>query len=576
MNRAGITMVEIGVLKSKITRQLTVFEKRRETILEAMELLREQLELDEFSKEYEKLRLEFDVLTTANRIVNDNLVIGDQRCATLLESDRPRQSWEEYRIERQETLCELEELYHMVKLTLDRTVERSAARRASADRSGARSAPPISAVRESARSDIRQNSTTTIHVAQLEQGTSDLRATVTDRRELDESFDNFETVPSRVNSGNNSAIPQAVPTFDVRLDRGHFKLTLPIFDGKHWEWDRFWSQYVLHIDSQNYPDSVKLNILRSHLAGEALDLLDTGSQDGVDLEGGKRALKFHYDNESVKKAAILSKIEEVPRSTNLSANLSKTFSELKRLIRSLQKYEEVNTAHMRRTVRMKLPRAAVVALKEREDAFGREWSTDELLNALECYISTRRLDETHEDYEKVWSSTAVATNKPKVESLPVKKPNIASELTTSPTPIPNPTVTCTLCNLRNHTADVCRKTNFEQTELAVRQNNLCRKCLSAGHRATNCRADPCSFCGGQHSVKLCRAKHGVPGSAGGGNYGSGREQANASGTPNNRAEGTGLNYQAARNGSGKPWNKGKFSNSNNSNNPSRGQEPFRN
>lgn len=577
-NRPGVTSVEIGAIKAKVTRQLGIFEKRRDSIEENMTALRTHCELDEFSKEFETLRLDFDVLETAVKIVNENLIAGDQKSSMLTETDKPRTSWEEYRLERQDLLCELEEFHLMVKLTLDRVVERSTARRMSAARTETRhlssdrfreaAGLPESSRTGLARSDSRPCRTN-----------SELRTvTATEPRELEESFEHFETVGSRPNSG--PSANSVVPTFDVRLDKGHFKLTLPIFDGKHWEWDRFWTQYVLHIDSQNYPDSVKLNILRSHLTGEALDILETGSQDGTDLEGGKRALKFHYDNEAVKKAAILCKLDGVPAATNVSSSLSKTFTELKKLIRNLQKYEDTNTAHMRRTVRLKLPRQAVVALKEREDGCGREWSTEELLNAIEVYISTRRLDETHAGFDqvKLFDSERKGESGRQYNSFNSVVKNVNSTpISSKPSVLPHSTSNraCTLCGLTNHKSEFCRRTNLEQAEQAVRQNNLCRNCLTPGHRASSCTADPCSRCKKPHSIKLCRAGNEVAGRAGGGQPGGNSGQtASASGPSQGREEGTGLNYQGNGGTQGRHWNKG--GNRNNSTQPGPyGQNSFR-
>lgn len=573
-NRPGVTVIEIGSLKAKVTRQLGVFEKRRASIVETMDAIREQLEIDEFSKEFEKLRLDFDVLTTAVKIINENLTLGDQRCAALAETDKPRVSWEEYRIEKQDVLCELEELHLMVKLTLDRTVERSTARR-SASRYDTRPRP-ISSRMQTDRQEDRQQSSRT-NVPQLESGGSGLSNLQSMRRELEESFEQYETVGSRAISGNSGPPPaQFVPTFDVRLDKGHFKLTLPIFDGQHWEWDRFWSQFELHIDNQNYPDSVKLNILRAHLAGEALDILDTGSQDGTDFEGGKAALKFHYDNESVKKASILAKIEGIPRASNLSPNLSKTFTELKKLIKGLQRYEDVNTAHMRRTIRMKLPREAVVDLKQREDLVGHEWTTDELLCALENYIGTRRLDETYGEYEKVRVSTKVVDEfkgesgrnlSSSFRNSNISRNSLRFNSASAPTD-------CVLCGLSNHKAEFCRKTSIEEAESVVRQKQLCRKCLKPGHRAARCSADPCNNCGGAHSAKLCQVRRGSHGPAGGNNFSGTNPGQTASNSPNGKREGSGLNYQANSKGSGKNWNAGNNSN-NSQTSGSRGQESFR-
>lgn len=577
LNRPGVTMVEIGSIKSKITRQLGIFEKRKESIEETMQLLRQQLHLDEFSKEYEQLHLDFDVLSIAVKIVNENLVAGDQRCAALSETDKPRASWEEYRLERTDTLCELEELHLMVKRTLDRTVERSSARRISASRSdGYRPSSIQRRGDEPDRPPTRLESRKT--PPQLEPGLETTTTTSeTRRRELEESFSNYE---HRVASENLGPRPMdSVPTFDVRLDKGHFKLTLPTFDGKHWDWDRFWSQYVLHIDSQGYPNSVKLNILRSHLSGEALDILDAGSQDGTDLEGGKRALKFHYDNEAVKKAAILSKLEGIPRATNSSLSLSRTFTDLKRLIKSLARYEEVNTAHMRRCVRQRLPKEAVVDLKRREDVTGREWSTDELLDAVESYISTRRLEETHDGYEKVRFS-AEAVSETKGESGRNFNSSISrssfrkSEPTVKPT-IDRNSIKCTLCGLPNHKADFCRRTTVEQVEQAIRENNLCRQCLLPGHRAFTCTANPCSSCGGRHNLKLCRVQ------SGGASRGGGNQSGNSSGqfaeSSTAAAEGRGarggLNYAGGGNRpTGNSWN-GRRGNT--SHNNVRGQDSFR-
>lgn len=486
-------------------------------------------------------------------------------------------SWEEYRVEKTEILSELEEVHLMVKLTLDRAVERSSARRNSAFRSDTRhfSAIPETMERPELRPESSRNGQ-----SQLQQTNSELRNMPTVTRELEESFDQYGTVGSRMASGNSGSGPsQVVPTFDVRLDKGHFKLTLPIFSGQHWEWDRFWSQYVLHIDSQGYPDSVKLNILRSHLTGEALDILDTGSQDGTDLEGGKRALKFHYDNEAVKKAAILARLDSIPRATNTSASLSRTFADLRKLIGSLQRYEETNTAHMRRVIRLKLPRVAAVVLKEREDVAGREWSTEELLRALELYISTRRLDETHEDFEKVNSSVnallsaddniVVDVKRGSNKSLgTVNKSNVAVTKTNTSSNLSN----CVLCGYQNHKADYCRKITVDETESLVRQNRWCRQCFTPGHRAAQCPADPCRNCSGSHNLKLCPLNSGGARQAGGNQQSAGQSASSpVNSSSGNWKQGKGLNYNG--NGKGRNWHQGKFQN--NSQNQARGQDSFR-
>ena len=275
------------------------------------------------------------------------------------------------------------------------------------------------------------------------------------------------------------------------------KLELPRFSGHYMEWQSFYDQFKAIVHSSDLPAVSKFSYLRSLLDGEAraaiagLSLTDTHYTNALELlerrYGRKEKLIFTHIQE------LLSMKTTESASSDTTASLWALQDALMSHMRSLEglgvsgdKYGVILTP----LILSRLP--TDIRLEWARSGEGKEDNLDFLLKFLSEEIRRRERSQTF---------LQRTTNAP---------PTAAALATTSKSKASNRV--CNVCNKQGHSTASCFK--LTRASMAARRDklkthNLCYRCLSADHFASDCRAT-CRKCSGSHHFLLCEGKFDGP------------------------------------------------------------------
>lgn len=501
-----ISTMEVGAIKSKITRQLNLVASRKAEIQMNLDRIRTNRDLDTRSDEYEALRTLMDTIATAVDTVTATVNSGDERISPLGEDEKPRKLWEEYRIDRADEIFELEDLFSHVKLTLNRAEERFA--RNSRD-SATHSNSEDTVERRPVIDTVAKNA----HHVEFRDHDSNESPMTSSRSRIDAAGDS-DTTPIRdrdnfrafQNTANRYSSRSVAPATEPRFAKGFFSIELPYFDGDPTRWDRFWGLFQLHVHDQPYDELVKMSILLKFTTGEARDFIESESAEGTDYQGVIDALLEFFDDVVVKKSALYKAIEDVPRASYTADSISSMNRTLSRLLNSLSRYESIDNMRMRREIKSKLPREMILDLARLERDSTSEWSTPKLIKEIKEAIKLKRLDESLNKYATDGSGVLVTAPATPVNGGTGNNQMQARKQTGPPRTRSNQikSETCIFCHKPGHSSAKCfRKVSQPDANKIVIEAKVCRKCLTAGHRARDCSAANCSTCGGDHHARLC-------------------------------------------------------------------------
>lgn len=158
---------------------------------------------------------------------------------------------------------------------------------------------------------------------------------------------------------------------------------LPPFSGDYTRWDRFWLEFDQHINTRpSIHENVKLAALKYLCSDRALNLIQ--SLGDVSYETAIAALRHSFDDDQLKQRRILAAIEQLPMGREyVRFPLQSIFTELKRLITALQRYQPVSNYYMKVLVKDKFPERMVDHFTSSNVEYDAEWTITKMLDSLE-------------------------------------------------------------------------------------------------------------------------------------------------------------------------------------------------
>lgn len=281
------------------------------------------------------------------------------------------------------------------------------------------------------------------------------------------------------------------------------KLSLPRFSGDALEWETFRDLFnsMVH-DVSSIPNVLKLQYLKTSLAGEAAQLIKGISVNDANYEGAWQLLVKRYDNIRVLLATHLNQVLSCPPVQQESA------SELKRLIDTSDESRRAMTALKRPVshwddwfVHLLVHKLDTVTRKDWETSLANVKEVPTYAN-LSTFIENRiqALEATQHGamVSKSLSQLKTGSTKPK-PSFPSSHMAV-----TSPTK-PKPNLVCSICN-GSHFTGYCFKFNRKQPSQRwelVQQYRLCANCLRGSHQLHTCPSEKrCFKCSGKHHTML--------------------------------------------------------------------------
>ena len=119
------------------------------------------------------------------------------------------------------------------------------------------------------------------------------------------------------------------------------KLTLPVFDGSAILWPRFIEQFYIHVDTRfGLTDSRRMNILQSHVEGEAQLLIQGLGYSSRNYAQCLKELKFAFGHRALVAKALLNDIiTGSPVSPDNAISLRHFYTSVRDCIKTLKQNE---------------------------------------------------------------------------------------------------------------------------------------------------------------------------------------------------------------------------------------------
>lgn len=297
---------------------------------------------------------------------------------------------------------------------------------------------------------------------------------------------------------------KADPVVQLKIDQ----VEIPYFSGNQEEWISFkeFFQVLVH-RNETLSDLLKLNILRSHLSGEALATIKGYDSLNLNYSSAWDDLKRRYDRTEEKAHAIIKKFIETPAILHRSntPRLRMLIDGTNQMLRSLPNLNiQVDTWDPIITLilYMKLDDVTRYDWKQK---LGRRQMTKvtEMLEFLES--RARELQPSQGD--KLSDLLKGDHRQPRTRGPRIFQINENKREAKTPIPKSPKQEGCTICN-GQHSFWKCKKLLNEcakvRTEM-LRSLKLCFRCLMK-HQLGECESSDCPYCGGAHNILLCYKK----------------------------------------------------------------------
>ena len=277
------------------------------------------------------------------------------------------------------------------------------------------------------------------------------------------------------------------------------KLELPKFGGDVVEWSSFWDSFNAAIGSQQMPSVRKLTYLQSLLKGEAAACIEGLAITDASYPVACDLLEKRFGR---KERIIFAHLQALlaippPTTTPKAAPLRRLFDELQAHVRSLQTLGIDGATYgvvLTPILLSRLP--SQTRMEWARDAEGHEQDLKWLLEFLRKEIERRERSET---FDAKPSATAADAKQAAPEARKTRASAAALNTRSA-----SDADTCGHCNKRHATAKcfALKRLPMDRRRDAIKNAQLCFRCLGHSHMARTCEA-VCSICRGGHHALLC-------------------------------------------------------------------------
>ncbi|XP_055714369.1 uncharacterized protein LOC129808610 [Phlebotomus papatasi] len=293
----------------------------------------------------------------------------------------------------------------------------------------------------------------------------------------------------------------AIPTATTQQEPHSNKLPtldVPKFSGDRTQWSHFKGMFrsIVH-DNRRLSRIQKLQYLMSYLTGNALKLVENTPLSDHGYESAWRLLQKHFDDGFTVVHCEIERFCKIPAIT--TPNVSSFTTLYATTVSVLDSLDGQNATS-------RDPWVIYLLLSKLDSETKALWSRevsaltptlDKFLDFLSARLKSLEMCQAtpSSDYDK--TTTKIASSKP-------VRPRLSLAAVTgesSPTP-------CFACQETDHRLFRCPKFlgMFPSDRLnIVRQNNLCRKCITSTHNTRDCTFFPCRKCAGPHNTLLHEA-----------------------------------------------------------------------
>ncbi|KAL6739167.1 hypothetical protein Aduo_012650 [Ancylostoma duodenale] len=274
-------------------------------------------------------------------------------------------------------------------------------------------------------------------------------------------------------------------------------IPIPIFSGKVWEFNNFWTLFDASVHSQTLTKLQKFNYLISALRGEARDLIRRFPVTEQNYDHAIDLLRTKYGDESALIAKLQARLESA-KADNSSIQAQRKLLEY--VISIVIQLEELGI-HLNgsfSTQKLLSKFSAYIQRKVLEMRFHpnmqeSDWKMRDILTVLDNQITTEeRIKEMVDKCDHLSKRSYGGEFRPQ---------NTKSMVQAS--------LSCMFCKAPDHRTLWCKKypTPMERRNY-LRSHNLCLNCAREGHFVKDCTRDGCKLCNGKkHHYSLCPQKN---------------------------------------------------------------------
>ncbi|KAH7714691.1 Pao retrotransposon peptidase family protein [Aphelenchoides avenae] len=275
----------------------------------------------------------------------------------------------------------------------------------------------------------------------------------------------------------------------------------------------FWTQFDVAVDSQDYSDIEKINLLYQRLVGKAKSRVAGIPRSAENYAVVKRILCDAYDRPDRLLKNLTEKLESLPVAKGTPSDLETFHVELESICRQLEGMgHDVNTLSTGLAVQKRLPPNLLQRWMETSGVDESMWTTNFLRAKLRQQVD---IQESVGSYRQ-----AAAPSTPRYDTAPRRyttsrgityvieestKHSDKSRLPPNPHPAPRRTFDCAFCGRDHFSAKCDIYSSLQQRIKRASDKGLCTRCLRGKHASTKCavKLGPCRECSRRHHIALC-------------------------------------------------------------------------
>ncbi|VDK45704.1 unnamed protein product, partial [Cylicostephanus goldi] len=265
-------------------------------------------------------------------------------------------------------------------------------------------------------------------------------------------------------------------------------IPIPIFSGKAWQFENFWTLFEANVNSQPLTKLQKFNYLISALRGEARETIQRYpiSEENYDL--ALDLLRNKYGDEFKLISSLQHRLEGARAENNSIPAQRKLLEYLIPIIAQLQKkgVDLKGSFTSQKILSKFIPSIQRKTLEQKMEGWRTEedWRINELLEELDKQITKE------ERINGMVTEVKIGRNNKIRENPPNQNPIV---------PV------CLFCKSTWHRSMFCSKyATIEQRRKFFEENKRCYNCAKEGHSSKQCTAISCKLCSGKkHHHTLC-------------------------------------------------------------------------
>lgn len=262
------------------------------------------------------------------------------------------------------------------------------------------------------------------------------------------------------------------------------KITLPKFDGNYLKWQEFYDLFSSLVGSQSIPKVQKIWYLKTHLVGEAANLIKHFTATGENFDAAWSTIIDRYHNKRLLVDKLIQELVDAPNKMSAD-NYKCLHDKTKECLLALQNLDIDTSTWDPLLIHLLLKRLDQVTRLRYEQSLAhpREVPTiKEFLNFLERNFQSAEAMSGREKFSN--TRARVCT------SITIERRN--NEL-------------CSMCKYGKHLLFACPeflKLSPSARLQFVQKQKYCVNCLRPGHNAKNCGLRSCMKCGNKHNTLL--------------------------------------------------------------------------